>query len=163
MFTTEIFQSRSSSWEEVKERVIFLEREAFENNAFPVEELTIDFLNENNIIVLLKNTELNEVVGFVYAKPIEDAEPSRSNEKGETAYLWDIVIKKEYRGRHLTGILMERIEEELKKMNYKYIDLCAVTANNFSDNISKVYKERIIKSESLDSKWGPQVFFRIKL
>jgi len=58
---------------------------------------------------------------------------------------------------------MNRIEEELKKMNYKYIDLCAVIANNFAENISKIYKERIIKSESLDSKWGPQIYFRIKL
>jgi len=163
MFKTEVFLPSPSTWEEIKNTIISLEHEAFGDKAFTDEEISSDFLNEKNIIVLLKKEETSEIVGFVYAKPVEEAEAERVAEKGETAYLWDIIIKQEYRGQHLAGILMNKIEEELKSMNYKYMDLCAVKENNFAENISKTYQGRIVKSEPIDSKWGPQVFFRIRL
>lgn len=162
-FEAEIFNSDLSAWKSIEKTIVPLEQEAFGDNAFPEEQITADFLNKKNIIVLLKTKGSHGVIGYVYALPIEDAESSRANEKGETAYVWNMVISKEYRGQHLAGVLMGRLEEELKGKGYKYIDICAVTANNFAENISKTYKERIVKSEPIDSKWGPQVYFRIKL
>ena len=163
MFTTEIFQSSPDEWEKIRRDIISMEQESFGNEGFTDHELDTDFLNKNNIIILLWSTESNEVAGFTYLKPIEDAEPSRANEKGETAYMWDIIIKKEYRGMHLLEVLMGRMEEELKKLGYKYVELDALVKNNFAGNISKVYKERVIKTEPHDSRWGPQVYFRIQL
>jgi Acetyltransferase (GNAT) family len=101
MFTTERFQSSPVSWEKIKEQVIVLEREAFGDQAFTDDVISEDFLDSNSIIFLLKEKELDTVVGFLYAKPIEYAEPARESEKGETAYIWDTVIQKEYRGQHL--------------------------------------------------------------
>lgn len=163
MFTTEIFQSEHSSWNKIKDRIIFLEQEAFGDKAFTNEQISEDFLNKNNFVVLLKEKESDMIVGFTYAKPIEEAEPNRAEEKGETAYIWDTVIKKEYRGRGLVGILTSRLEEELIKKNYKYIERYAIVANNYANNILKHYKDRIVKSKPYDSIYGPQVYFRIKL
>ncbi len=163
MFTTEILKLSAEKWQEIKDDIITLEQEAFGDKSYTNDELAADFSNENNIAVILKDGESNSIVGFRYAKPIEEAEPERANEKGETAYLWDIVIKKEYRGRHLSEILMASMEQELKRQNYKYMDLCAVRANNYADNIAKACKDRIVASNPVESKWGPQVYFRIKL
>jgi hypothetical protein len=58
---------------------------------------------------------------------------------------------------------MGRMEEELRNMGYVYFEIDAVTANNYAGNIAKFYKYRILKSEPHDSRWGPQVYFRIKL
>jgi len=65
MFTTEVFQSDASAWAKIKNGIIFLEQEAFQENAFSEKEITEDFLNKNNIIILLKDNELNEVIGFI--------------------------------------------------------------------------------------------------
>src|SRR5688572_9996798 len=137
MFKTEVFKSDESSWDKIKDGVILLEQEAFEDHPFTPEDLEKDFLSKNNIIILLRPEETDETIGFVYAKPIEDAEPNRADEKGETAYIWDAVIKKEYRGQHLLGPLMARLEEELKKAGYSYMDMNAVIANKLAENIEK--------------------------
>jgi GNAT superfamily N-acetyltransferase len=77
--------------------------------------------------------------------------------------MWDTIIQNEHRGKGLLGELMSTLETELKKRGFKYLERNALTANNFAENISKHYNDRIIKSFPLDSRWGPQIFFRIKL
>ncbi len=164
MFEVKIFDNNPSQWAEIKETILSLEKEAFGKEAFTEEALKEDFLDTKNIIVLLKNTESNEVVGFAYAKPFDDPETNDSPTKlGETAWIWNIIIQKEYRGKGLSGKMLAIIEEELKKLGFKYLEMNARIANNFANNISKHYKDRIIKSSPLDSRWGPQIFFRIKL
>ena len=163
MFATENFIPGAVSLEAIKETIFSLEQEAFGDKAFTEKEMTADFTNKNTVVVLLKEKETDKIIGFMYARPIEEVEPERIAEKGETAYLWDIVIKEEYRGRHLAGSLTAALEDELRKRNYVYMELDARTANNYAANVAKVYKDRIIKSEPHDSIWGPQVFFRIKL
>lgn len=161
MFTTEVFEHNESEWKKIKSDIISLENEAFGDKSFTEEEFDNDFLDKNNIIILLKDGD--KVIGFTYAKPVEYYYPERINEKGETALIHDTVIKKDYRGKKLVGILVGKLEEELKKNNFKYLERHALVANNYAENISKYYKDRIIKSEPHDSEWGPQIFFRIRL
>lgn len=163
MFKPEIFKSNQSNWENIKETIIKLEKDSFETEAFTPEDLEEDFLDSKNIIVLLRKTESNEVVGFTYAKPFEPETDDGPAKPGETAWMWDTIIDKEYRGKGLLGLMMSFIEEELRARGFKYLERNALVANNFAENISKHYKERIIKTFPLDSRWGPQVFFRIKL
>lgn len=152
-YEVEIFDPKKHSWSDIKERIISIEHEAFGDKSFSDEDLSNDFQNVNNVVVLLKDS--NNILGFVYAEPAN---------KEETALICDIVIEKKSRQKHLAGILMDSLEEELKKRKYKYIEMDAAVANNFAENISKQYKSRIVEQgEPHDSIWGKQVFFRIKL
>jgi GNAT superfamily N-acetyltransferase len=163
MFEAEVFDNNPSRWMEIKENIVSLEKEAFEEEPFTAETLEADFLDPQNIIVLLKGIESEEIIGFAYAKPSESETEDSPAKPGGTAWMWDTVIQKEYRGRGLLGVIMSVLEEELKTRGFKYLERNALVANNFAENISKYYKDRIIKTFSLDSRWGPQVFFRIKL
>lgn len=57
MFEVKIFDNNKFSWAKIKEKIVFIEKEAFEKEAFTEEVLEEDFLDSKNIIVLLKNTE----------------------------------------------------------------------------------------------------------
>ncbi len=152
-FRVEIFNSAKHSWEGIRERIIFIEHEAFGDKSFSDEDLSNDFQDENNVAVLLK--DLDVIVGFAYTE---------SANKEETAIICDIVIEGQSRHKHLVGILMNALEEELRKRKYKYIEMDAAVTNNYAKNISKFYKNRIVEQgEPHDSIWGQQVFFRIKL
>jgi ribosomal protein S18 acetylase RimI-like enzyme len=162
-FSAELFDNSHSSFLKIKDSIVALEEEAFEVEPFTQEVLMADFLDSKNIVVILKKNDTEEVVGFTYAKPMEPETPDSPARPGETAWMWDTVIKKEYRGMHLLPIIMERLEGELKKRGFKYVERNAMVANGYAQAIARHYKGRIIKSFSVDSKWGPQVFFRIKL
>ena len=148
MFTTEVFKPNPDDFGKIKDTIISLESGGFGDKSFTSQQISEDFLNKNNTIILLKETRTDAIVGFTYAKPIEEAEANRVSEKGETAYIWDTVIKKEHWGKRLVGVLVER---------------CAVITNNYAENVLKNYEDRIVKTYPLDSAYGPQIFFRIKL
>lgn len=163
MFTTEFFDANFSKWTDIKEKILSLETEAFGKEAFTEDELRADFTDTKNVAVLLRNSESTEIVGFSYAKPFEPETDDSPAKPGETAWIWDVVIKEEFRGRGLSGRMFTMIEDELKHRSFKYLEMNARVANNFAKNIDKHYKDRIVKSFPLDSRWGPQVFFRIRL
>lgn len=162
MNVVEVFSPNLQNWNEIRERIFLLEKQAFAALAFTSEEISSDFTNPNNTVILLKNDK-SEIIGFIYAKPVEEAEPERVSEKGETAYIWDTVIEKEYRGRKLVGMLTGKLEEELGRKGYKYMERCAVVANNYANNVLKNYQDRIVKQEPIDSMYGPQIYLRIRL
>lgn len=163
MIKPEIFQSSSANWEKIKEKIMFLEKDAFGEGAFTEDVIAEDFLDSENVIVLLVEEETGEVVGFTYAKPFEPETDDSPAKPGETAWVWDTIIQKAYRSKGLLGSMVSVLEDELRKRGFKYLERNAMVANNYAENISKHYKDRIIKSFPLDSRWGPQVFFRIKL
>ena len=153
-FTTDVFAPSTTSWKEIRERIILLEREAFEERAFSDEDMSADFSDEKNSIVLLKQDGSNKIIGFTYAKP----------ESPETAFMWDTVIDKDFRGKNLVGMLMACLEQELKRKGYIYLEREAAVAHNYARNIAKAYKGRIMEqSAPHDSVYGQQVFFRIRL
>jgi ribosomal protein S18 acetylase RimI-like enzyme len=162
LMTTSIYQPSKEAWNEIKDAIIRLENEAFADKAFSNEELEKDFLNPRNIIALLKNEK--EVIGFTYARPLDEAdEPGRESEASETAYVWDSVIDKRYRGKGLLRPLMIEFESELKRRGYSFMERTSMVANNYAANITKHYGDRIVRSEPIESKYGKQVFFRIRL
>jgi ribosomal protein S18 acetylase RimI-like enzyme len=164
-FTAELWDKDKygEKWEDIKERVLYLENEEFGDKSFPEEWFEKDFKNENTTVVLLKDQDL-KIIGYTYACPIGNAFPERTSENMETALIWDTVIEKKWRGKHLVGLMMDRIEDELRKRGYKYVEREARTENNYAANIVKHYSDRIVKhSKPHDSPWGEQIFFRIKL
>ncbi len=156
-----VFQSNKENWESISNDIAHLEQSAFGQNAFTPEYLESDFVNPKNTIVVLENEGV--LVGFVYAKPVEEAEEDREDEAGETAYIWNIIVDQSHRGQKLGGLLMNTLLTELRNKGYKFIEICAVKEHNFAGNLEKVYKDSIVDMYDLDSKWGPQKFFRIKI
>ncbi len=163
MFVAKIFDNTLSGWIDLEDEIFSLEKEAFSGEAFTKDTLEADFLDSKNLVVVLKNTTSNEAVGFTYAKPLDPEGDDSPAKQGETAWMWDTVIKKEHRGKGLLGIMMSTLEEELRNRGFKYLERNALIANNFAENIDKHYNDRIIKKFPLDSRWGPQIFFRIRL
>jgi len=162
MITTEIYKPDRLAWESIKSEVVALEREAFGEKSFKDDEISVDFLNPKTTTALLKKGE--HIIGFTYARSLDDAkELGRESEITETVYIWNTVISKEYRGRHLVGILMSTLENELKRKGYSYIERAAMVTHEYAAHITKHYADRILKSEPVDTKYGKQVFFRIKL
>ncbi len=161
MISAELFDNNASSWSKIGSQIITMENEAFGENSLS-NILEKDFLDSTNIVVVLKN-ENQEAVGFAYAKPSEPETDDGPAKPGETAWMWDTVIKKDYQGKGLLGIIMEKLEGELRKRGFKYLERNALVANDYAQNIVKHYGNRIMKSFPLESKWGPQVFFRIRL
>lgn len=162
-FVTEVFNNDLASWQKIKSDIIALEQDAFGSVSFSEEDLKNDFLDQKNTIVLLKKEDSQEVIGFTYAKPCDPETADGPAKPGETAWMWDTIIKKEYRGMGLLGTMMKCLEDELRARGFKYIERNSLKANGFAESIARHYKDRIIKSFSLDSKWGPQMFFRIRL
>jgi ribosomal protein S18 acetylase RimI-like enzyme len=162
-FRAELFDPSIPAWLKIKDAVVAIEQEGFEIEPFTEAILETDFLEPENIVVLLKKGDSEEVLGFTYAKPFEPETAGSPAAPGETAWMWDTVIQKEYRDKGLLGVMMETLEEELRRRGFTYLERNAREANGFAQSITKHYKERIIESFPLDSKWGPQVFFRIKL
>ncbi len=163
MITAEIFNNSPSMWADIQEKILYLEKEAFGSRSFTQQALEMDFLDSKNIIILLKEEDRKKIIGFTYAKPREPETNDSPANKGETAWVWDTVIEKKHRGKGYLGTMMTSLEEELKRRGFRYLERNALVANNFAKNIDKHYRERIIKKFSLESEWGPQIFFRIKL
>src|SRR6266498_2505669 len=109
MFEIELFDNNYSYWIKIKDTIFSLEKEAFAEHPFTEKELEEDFLNPKNTIVLLKNSYNQEVIGFAYAKQMEPETSDSPAEPGETAWMWDTVIKKEYRGKKLLGSIMNKL------------------------------------------------------
>ena len=150
-------------WGDIKGRVIFLENEEFKEKSFPEDQFECDFKNEKTVVILLKDPASN-IIGYTYTQPIGNAFPERVSENEETALIWDTVIEKKWRGRHLVGIMMDCLENELRKRGYKYIEREVRVENNYAANVTKHYKDQIVKkSKPHDSPWGSQIFFKIKL
>jgi ribosomal protein S18 acetylase RimI-like enzyme len=162
MIKAVLYNPNKLPWEKIKEEIIDVETEAFKEKAFSDEELAEDFQNEKNVVVLLKDT--HKIIGFTYAKPAEVFTKENIPEKEKTAWVCDTIIKKEFRGKKLVGNMSDLLERELKKRDYKYIARNPAVANNYAQNISNIYRDRIVQQEGpTDSEWGPQMFFRIKL
>jgi ribosomal protein S18 acetylase RimI-like enzyme len=149
------------AWAPLHHAILRLEHEAFGSKAFPDEWLSRDFQDTESVIVILKDTVSEKVVGFTYAKP-EHGDTQETKE--DTALIWDIVVDVAYRRRGLVGRMLGTLETELRRKGYQYIEQEAAVANNYAANIAKHYKDRIVEqSEPHDSEYGQQVFFRIRL
>lgn len=150
----EILEPSPYLWESFRDNIVSIESENFGENRFSDEDLKEDFINKNNTLSVLKLLDTGEIIGFTYARP----------ENKDTAFIWNTAIKKEFQNKGLIGLLMNSLEDELKKKGYKYIEREASVENNYTEKIKKHYGGRILKQgEPHDSKFGRQIFFRIKL
>lgn len=176
-FQVEVYNPKTSAWKNIKEDIMNIELEAFgEEKAFDEETLERDFTKALNTIVFVKDVTTGKIIGFTYAKPTTLAYPEDFPDRPaseDTAYIYDTAFNPEYQGKGLLPGLMEKLEEELVKKGYAFIERDSADyvegersgekKKTYADNVRKAYGERIIKEEGHPSEYGPQVFFRIRL
>jgi hypothetical protein len=168
----EVYNPLEVPWEQIKDDILRIERVHFGDNAFDEATFIDAFADLDGAHVLLRDTHNRRVVGFTYALPAEKSydeefHPERLNEiralDARVAYIEDTAIDPEYTGHRLVGPLIAKLEEALVKKGYGYLDRDAAVVNNYAANIAKAYGDRIVARYPHDSRYGPQVFFRIRL
>jgi len=163
----------TSIWNTIKEDILLIEQQHFGTKAFKERVFKHYFSNQNSIIVLITEKVSQKIVGFVFTVPAFEAyedsfHPDRkianAHRIDRTAYIEDIAIHREHMGKGLAAYLMKTLEHELWIQGYRFLELDALTTNNYAANIAKNYSEQIIEqSGPHNSHYGPQVYFSISL
>lgn len=176
------YEPTQTPWETIRGDILAIERAHFGDNAFEEELFIKDFSNPNNTVVLLRDTETGRIVGFTYAEPLTNFAPekweeitpndtypnalSRDDNGLQTAYISDTALHPDYVGHHLVGVLIGGLEQELRNRTnvaYTRFERHSVVANKYASNVRESYADRLVYEKPIDSKYGPQVFFRINL
>lgn len=77
------------------------------------------FLSEETIVKLLIDPNSQELIGYSFAVPYTRFSPTETEHSGEkTAYLYDTVIKEEYRGMGLVEHLVDPLLFDLHQRGY---------------------------------------------
>jgi len=161
-FTTELFQFTPQNWDSIEQDLLRIEDLAFEGKGYSEEIFRKDFARPEAIIVILRSPD-HKIIGYSYALPVNIEEPEREDEKNETANIDSTAILPEFQGKGLVGTLVGRVEDELRKRHFKFLEREAAAYNGYADSIQKHYQGRILDSHDIESKYGPQRFFRISL
>ncbi len=168
----EVYDRRTTTWNDIRSDVLLIEKAHFGEKGYTEKVFMRDFNNPECTAVFLRDKGSGKIVGFSYALPAdelysESVRPERVARikalNKRVAYIEDTVIDPAYTGHGLVSLLMSTMEHELVRKDYGYIDRDTTEANNYAAKIYKNYQGRIMLSEPHDSKYGPQVFFRIRL
>lgn len=155
-------ESREATWKAVSKDVLFIEKEQFGEDGFTEEDFVDTFTDPDNVIVLMRDSQNNEVVGYTYGSKEDEDERvdiPREDEGERTAYIHNGALRSKYQGHRLVGKLIGRLEEEFRKRGFEFIEEDTAAKNNFAAKTEKAYGDRIVyKGEPHDSNWGQQYF-----
>jgi hypothetical protein len=93
------------------------------------------------------------IIGFTYAVP----------ESERTARIVDTVISKEYQHRGYVALLMACLEDDLRKKGYGFVTRDSMIENGYADKIAEHYADRVVEMRDIESQWGRQRHFKIKI
>jgi|SRR5581483_6196849 len=143
-----VFNPTLDNWQHVRERIVQIEQENFGDGAYSEEELSEAFANPNNTTVVLYDVYGN-VIGYSYAIPITKYYPKRKKEIRETVFIDSTAIDKKQQGKGNVGILIDKLEDELKAKGFRYIERTAAVPNGYADALKDIteigYLKNIIK------------------
>ncbi|MFH0800114.1 MAG: GNAT family N-acetyltransferase, partial [Pseudomonadota bacterium] len=137
-------------WQHVQDDIRAIDRLAFRGQA--AEILKSVFANPENTAVVLRDQRSGRIVGYSYA----------SRKSSDTAYIDTTVIHPAHQGQGLVGKLMEKLEEELRRRGFKYVERDALIENGYADSIKRHYGNRILEQRRFIIS-VPQMHFRISL
>ncbi|TSC68827.1 MAG: hypothetical protein G01um101466_300 [Parcubacteria group bacterium Gr01-1014_66] len=175
VYRPEIYNPDKLPWDKIREDILKIEESAYgEEDLFGEEVLQNDFEDPDNIVVILRDIATEKIIGFTYAKPTLKSYPEDFPEREmskDTAYIYYTVIEKSYQGKGLVSSLLNKLEDELVRRGFSFVERDAANdregeqsgAETYADKLRKNYQERILKEEAHDSEFGPQVFFRMSL
>lgn len=163
IIAAKIYNSQEYPWDNIKDEILTLEKDEFSKNAWSESTLKKGFIGKDSVAVLLIDSTTGRIIGFSYAVKGGLDHNFKPVDKADTAYIENTIIDKTYRGKGLIGLMMDKLEKELIKKGYKFLERDARVANNYAANIKKHYQDRIVESFPHNSRYGEEVFFRIKL
>ncbi|MBI5614053.1 GNAT family N-acetyltransferase [Candidatus Gottesmanbacteria bacterium] len=165
--TVETYPIDKEGWEKIKNKIITLENTQGGDYAFTAEELQKHFTDPDNTVALLKHK--GKIIGYSYAMPTTKAynenDPvfeGRMNDD-KTAYIYNVVIDKNFQGRGLVGKLNSTLEGKLRAQQYTHIEIDAAIKNGYANAIQKAYGSRILLSHDHSSIHGNQRYFLIDI
>ena len=149
-------QYEVGSWESVKDSIMSIENKSFGGSGFGEDMMKGIFEDENNLNYILKDSQANKVIGYVSVMLQSD---------GKSAYIMNTAIAPEHQGKGNVGLLMQKMEDDLKSKGVEYLIRDAAVENGYADKIERHYVERIIEDKTYEkmSPWGLQRHFEIKL
>lgn len=172
-YNIRVHAPNTSIWQTIREDILEIERHHFGNKAFSEQVFHHYFSNPNSVIVLITDKKTQRIIGFLFTVPAFEAyednfHPDRKIKNQQrldrTAYIEDIAIHKDHIGKGFAGKLMKTLEDELWTQGYRFLELDALTYNNYAANIAKNYTTQIIEqSDPYQSYYGPQIYFSIRL
>lgn len=152
-YRVDLFQFTPQSWALVKNDILRIEKSCFEGKGYSEETFRKDFSETTTTVVLLRDSK-GRVIGYTYTLP---------KGKPYTANVESTAIDPEFQRRGFVGKLIGRLEEELIKRGFKFIERDAAIGNGYADSIQRHYGDRILEWHDHPSDYGPQRFFRIRL
>lgn len=156
---TPIFRGDDKTLNQIK----LIDSACFDGSSYTDEELA-EMKADYSVVVLL---ELDgKIIGYSYARPVDKIWPNRSNED-KTVNISSTAILPEYQNRGFVRILNKKMETELKKRGYEYMEGNADENNGYADAIAMAYAKRIVSTErnipASRSGDGLKGFFKISL
>ncbi len=149
-FQTELLELTPDWWQRFGKPILRIERACFGKMAYKSGVIKKDLRRPKNLTVMLRSGD--QVIGFSYA--LID---------GRSANIEDTAILPAFQGQGLIGILMDRVEQELKARGVKTVTRDAAIANGYADAVEHHYGAKVLKKRDHRSKYGPQRFFQIAL
>jgi GNAT superfamily N-acetyltransferase len=103
------------------------------------------------------------LIGFSLAIPIEDMDPKRTDESGETAYVYMVAVEPQSQKRGLAGPLMANMRNLLRDRAYAHMEIDVVESS--AEDIARTYEGAIEVTYAHEKfpEVGSQRFFRINL
>lgn len=139
------------NWDAVGTRIYEIEYDCFGESSLSREMMKTDLNDAETCLVILKTS--SRIVGFTYAIPESDG----------VARIVDTVIEKEYRHKGLVSRLMTCLESELREKGYDFITRDSLVSNGYAEKIARHYSGRIVEMADIDSQWGKQRHFKIRI
>lgn len=158
-------------WDSVREKIVAIERDNFgvESDQEPL--MRANFHNPANTVAVTTDSVTGEVVGFTIMVPTAEMYtdqffPERREREdidlATTAYVNTTAFAPAYQGHKLVFPLLAMVEGKLWERGFRFLERDAADTG-YAANLIKNNKERILSQEPHPSKYGPQVFLRMRL
>jgi ribosomal protein S18 acetylase RimI-like enzyme len=139
------------NWDTLGAQIYAIEKENFGEDSLDMEMMRTDLNDPSTSLVVLRDDK--KIVGFTYAVP----------ESEGVARIVDTVISKEYQHKGFVSFLMTRLESDLRAKGYGFVTRDSMIANGYAEKIAKHYSDRIVEMRDVESQWGTQRHFKIRI
>lgn len=156
-----MYNPKLTSWKKIKKSIMKIEADAFPQYDPQEAILENDFVNKNNIVVLLRSSR-RSIIGYAYAEPIGQLNPRRKRENTNTAYLTSIAIHPNFQGKGLARNLHKALDQRLKKRGYSFLEGHVVN-DHYYESLNKIYADRIVRKRRTLHEDEMKHFVRIRL
>ncbi len=124
----------------------------------------LTFLNDESVIIE-ELTEDGKLIGCSIAVPIEKFAPERSDEAGETVYIYFTAVRPDLQSQGRVWPLIQAMDQRLIEAGYKFVERDSDRESGYADKLEQHYRGAILEKRDHKgySDTGSERFFRIAL